>query len=366
MSIKFNTNLNDKEFKERKIILQSFPKYITLGTHYGCNAKCVFCLGGNYPKFSLKIYKEFFEKKLYEVLRNAEHIGFCGYGEVLLMPDILDFLDYINKTLKDNKKVFTTNGIPINKEIIKRFGYGKYDILISLHASNKELHKYLTGTDSFELIVSNIKRLKKLKILQPENNINIIFLLTKMNIDCLPEFVKFSKDIGADRVTVNYITIFDEKHIEMSPYFLKSKTIEIFEKAEEVAKELEFDIILPPKFGNKDDTNDIHCRDPWEFFYVEVQGSVNPCCFAGNHIGYLNRTDFKTIWNSEGYVRLRKGLIENAPYTWCKYCYKYKPSNVNDIRSHITFRPETQRRILNYIKSNPEKFGVLKELEKYD
>ena len=78
---KENSVLNSYEIATGKIKLISTPQYVTIGAHYSCNAKCVFCLGGDFPSFDLKIYKELFEKKLGEVLKRADHIGFCGFGE---------------------------------------------------------------------------------------------------------------------------------------------------------------------------------------------------------------------------------------------------------------------------------------------
>lgn len=346
-----NKLLNDLEFDSKRVTLRSTPQYITIGAHYKCNAYCKFCLGGDYPEFTLKVYKSFFEKNLYDILKKAEHVGFCGYGEVLLMPDILNFLDYINQTLPDTTKVFTTNGTPLTPEIRERLTEGKYSVLISLHAANKELHKAILKINAFDKIINNIKKLIKLKIKNPPMaHINLIFLVTSRNIHNLPDFIRLAADLGVDRVTCNYLTIFAVEHIKLSCYFNKERTNDIFDEALELAKESGITLVLPPKFCSKGTGDDAICRDPWDFFYVETQGSVLPCCFAGDHIGYLNKQDFEEIWNSDGYLRLRNGLIKGVPYEWCKYCYKYNASNIDDIRAHITFRPDTQKEIVEYFK----------------
>ena len=46
--ILLNNSLKKVEIEQKKLELKSTPSYITIGAHYGCNAKCVFCLGGNY------------------------------------------------------------------------------------------------------------------------------------------------------------------------------------------------------------------------------------------------------------------------------------------------------------------------------
>ena len=354
-----NNAINLREIEARQRKLDSTPKYITIGAHYACNANCVFCLGGDFSPFSLARYKEFFEIKLCLVLQKATNVGFCGFGEVLLMPEILDFLDYINEKLPLQCKTFTTNGTPLHKDICDKFGEGNYAILISLHAANRELHQHLTKLKNFDLIIENIKRLVDVKRKRnPKMEINLIFLLTTLNIDNLPDFVKLGHELGVNKVTCSYLTIFLPKHIRMSCFFEKEKTNAIFDRAEEIAGKLGVTLLLPPRFGNRDEK--ISCRDPWEFFYVENQGSVLPCCFAGEHIGYLNKQEFEEIWNGKGYLELREGLITENPHAWCRHCYKYKPSNVNDIGSHINFRPNTRRKIIEYLEKNKGEFGNVK------
>ena len=121
----------------------------------------------------------------------------------------------------------------------------------------------------------------------------------------------------------------------------------MFQEAEELAKNLSIRISLPPKF-----TNDIslikhkRCDEPWKYFYVETEGSVLPCCFAGGHIGYLNQDDFSAIWNGKKYQDLRRSLVEGKLNEWCKRCYKNNPLNINDIRSHVTFRSDLKEKVL--------------------
>lgn len=342
--------MNDKK---RNIILPDTPGYVTIGAHYKCNAECIFCLGGDYPDFSLDYYKSFFEKKLLNVMRAAEHVGFCGFGEVLLMPRLIEFLDYLNtESLPDVTKVFTTNGLPLKAEVREKLTDGKYSLIVSLHSSTAELHDFLLGRESFDLIIDNLKELVALKKKKDSSlHINLVFLMTKYNLENLPHFIRFASEIGAERVTCGHITIFNLDQLKISCFLEQDKTNRIIDEARKTAEKVGMDISLPLHFGEKDDTP-LVCDDPWNFFYTEVQGSVNPCCNAGNHIGYLDKESFEDIWNGQGYIKLRRGFIEGKPYKWCRYCPRYKKSNINDIRSHVTFRPETRKEIIDYLKEH--------------
>jgi MoaA/NifB/PqqE/SkfB family radical SAM enzyme len=165
--------------------------------------------------------------------------------------------------------------------------------------------------------------------------------------------------MGVDEIACNYLTVYEPEQLQYSCYFCKEKTNEYFEKAREMVKNFNVKLILPPLFGSSEDKQNM-CTDPWSFFYVETQGSVNPCCFAGNHIGYINKNEFSNIWNGEEYRRLREGMVSGNIHSWCRHCYRYNRKNVNDIRSHITFRPEAQKKILNYLAENKDKYKITK------
>lgn len=358
--IRTNAALNSYESSHGKTILTSTPQYVTIGTHYRCNADCVFCLGGDYPHFTLAIYKDLFEKKMGHVLRNANHVGFCGFGETLLMPGIEEFLDHLNATLPDNDKAFTTNGIALTDGVCQRLTDGKYSLMISLHASHRALHEQITRTKAFDTIIERLGKLvalKKRKGTSP--SINLVFLLTRLNTHDLPAFVEKAKSWGADCVTCNYINIYEPEQLRLSSFFDQQAANEAIDRACEAAKRLDISFNHPPKFmPHEKKQGGPACSNPWDFFYVETQGSVNPCCFAGNHIGYLTTDDFETIWNGAGYTRLREGLVNGNIHTWCRLCYNFDRNNVNDIRSHITFRPETQKKILEYLRAHRDEFPL--------
>jgi MoaA/NifB/PqqE/SkfB family radical SAM enzyme len=347
-----NLLLNDFEYAMGKITLESTPEGVGIGAHYRCNTRCIFCLGGRPKFFSLQRYKDFFEPRLSSVISKVRYINFCGFGELLLMPDIEIFLDYVNEKIPDVNKVYTTNGTPlVNNEVLTLLTKSKSAVLISLHASNSQLHRLLTRINTFDQIVSHIKQLVSMRKCQGHPTVNLIFLINTLNIENLPDFVEFAVSLGVDEVICNYMTIFNLSHLKLSCFFKQEITNESFKKAEEFAKKLKFKLKLPPRFGiNSQHSKTPLCSDPWKYCYIENEGSVLPCCYAGDHLGYLEGADFETIWNGANYKHLRSCLIKGPDHEWCKYCQKYRSDNVNDIRSHINFRPGFREKILRGYK----------------
>jgi len=347
-----NLLLNDFEYAMGKINLESTPEGVGIGAHYSCNAKCIFCLGGRPKLFSLERYKDFFEPRLGPVISKAGYVNFCGFGELLLMPHIEKFLDYVNEKIPEVNKVYTTNGTPLmNNKVLNLLTKTKSVIQISLHASNSQLHRLLTRTNAFQQIVQSIRQLVSLR--QKENHpaICLIFLANTLNIENLPDFVEFASGLGVDEILCNYMTAYTPAHLKLSCFFKQEITHSCFKEAEGRAKKLKIPIKLPPGFGVNSQTNKrCLCSDPWKYFYVENESSVLPCCYAGKHLGFLGRADFETIWNGSGYKYLRSSLTEGSTHEWCRYCYKNRSENVNDIRSHITFHPVWREKILKGYK----------------
>jgi len=336
-----NSILNEREFKKGKIILDSFPQGIGIGAHFSCNAKCKFCQGGNYPNFNLGIYKNFIESKLKHVLPKAEYVNFCGYGELLLMPEIEKFFDYLNQTIPNKRKIITTNGAVLNERISELLADSKYSLQISLHASYAKLHEDITLTRSFDGIVKNIENLNNKGV-----DVVIKSTLTTLNIEDLPNLVRLAIKLGVYRLDCNYMTIYNNSHVNLSCFFQQDLTNRIFDEACEIASSLEISLNLPPRFSQRKYIENGRCAEPWKYFYVETQGSVPPCCYAREHAGYLNRDEFETIWNGKKYQNLRSNIVSNNRNAYCSFCYNNNANNVNDIRSHISFKPGIQENIL--------------------
>jgi MoaA/NifB/PqqE/SkfB family radical SAM enzyme len=339
--------LNNEEFRSGKVVLRSLPQGLTLGTNYKCNADCIFCLGGEYRSFSLDLYKKYFEPNVSIMLKNASHVSFCGMGELLLTQDIEEFLDYINMTLAKQNKILTTNGLPLNENIMNRLIKSKYSLQVSLHASNSSLHAHLTGMQGgFERIIEGIQNLALKRKDSQSPYIVLVFLVNTLNIEDLPNFVGLAASLGVDCVQCNYLTIFNPAHLKLSCFFKQKITNEMFDLAREKADKFKIPLVLPPRFSNdKDNYFKSMCSEPWRNIYVDTEGAVLPCCYAGEHFGELKDADILSIWNNKKYQELRAGVVSQDGIGMCKYCLNNNPDNVNLLNSHVSFRPDVQKKI---------------------
>ena len=346
-NLKPNSELNNLEFENKKCILGSTPQGITLGTNSECNAKCVFCLEGKYRSFSLDLYRNYFEPRLEYMLNRADYLSFCGMGEVLLIPEIENFLEYLNKKYSSKNKILTTNGLALNnKNIAQRILRNKYSLQISLHASSSALHEHITGIKGgFEEITRNIKELAAKRKDKQSPYITLVFVINTLNIEDLPAFVELAAALGVDCIQCNYLTIFKESHLKLSCFFKQELTNKMFELAEQKAGELNVILNLPPKFSARRYPGS-KCGDPWKHLYIDTEGAVLPCCYSGEHYGEIKKEDISSIWNNNKFKRLRTDLASESPLQMCKYCVNAKQENVNYLSAHVSFRPEVQKIIL--------------------
>ena len=363
-----NSALNHQEFQAGVERAASTPRHVTLGTHNACNAKCIFCLEGSYTRFSLELYKNFFESKMGHFIRNAESVTFTGFGEILWVPEIEKFLDYINETLPNTKKIFTTNGTPLKSPITERLLEGDHTIQISLHAANAALHRKLTELDGqFEPILDNIRTLLAQRAAKREAfgtidwltypYLRLFSVLNTHNIDDTPAFVQLAYDLGVQEIRCFYMTMFAPEHIEMSCFFDQRRADRAIREAKALAVSLQerdpkraFKIELPPLFGEPPAAMPTRCSDPWQYLYVELNGSVQPCCQWGKHIGNLHQGDtVADLWNGDLYRDLRRGMASGDPLPWCRSCVRYSGYNVNSILCHLTNRPKDQEMLLKEI-----------------
>lgn len=179
-------------------------------------------------------------------------------------------------------------------------------------------------------------------------SVSLVFLINTLNAKDLPDFVEFAANLGVDEVICSYMTVFEAAHLKLSCFFKQEIANDNLNKAEELARGLNLAIRLPPKF--KEDSQAVEvfrCSDPWKYCYIENEGSMLACCYAGSNFGYLGERDFTALWNGTDYRQLRRSLVDGLPHEWCQYCYRYRRKNVNDIRSHINSRPGFRDEVLS-------------------
>ena len=159
-----------------------------------CNFRCPWCYAQNTEyetnkTMSLDLANQLIKFAETMDVKNVILIG----GEPTYHPHLIEILDLLKK-----QKMFTsivTNGYRLhNKNFIKEIENFNGEISFSIKAANKEQHKKLTGTDTFDKILEAMANINEAKL-----NVNYNTVISREIIDNLEEFAYMIKKYAPGR-----------------------------------------------------------------------------------------------------------------------------------------------------------------------
>jgi MoaA/NifB/PqqE/SkfB family radical SAM enzyme len=205
-----------------------------------------------------------------------------------------------------------------------------------LYASNAKLYKTLTGKDNFSNILTQIKYLAELRRDKFNPAIHLTLIITTLNIEDLPDFVKLALSLGIDKIICQYSCIYKPTQKYLSCFFKQKITNEMLDRAEELAKKLNIEIELPPRFDREIHSNSESnlCNKAWSQIIIDTQGNILTCDTGRDCNEGLQERDFMDVWNGHYYQNLRESLTKGNCNCF-KYCFRANPICVNDFRAHV-------------------------------
>jgi len=154
-----------------------------------CNSRCNWCNSWKRPK-----QKEMTLEEIDSAFKKLKNFGirmvYLSGGEPLVKKDISDIIDIITK--QGMEIIFTTNGLLLNeKNTDKLVKYKNLHINVSLDTLDKDIYKKIRGVDALELVLKNLKLLKKK---YPKYPLRATMTVSKMNAKELIRVFKFCKE----------------------------------------------------------------------------------------------------------------------------------------------------------------------------
>lgn len=295
------------QFQERYVRnsrVCGLPFHLVLESGNICNLRCPLCptpfREKRIPKGILSYENA---KRIINQFSGLVHLNLSLWGEPLLNKDIFEIIRFA-KT-KDVDILLQSNLNILNESLAKELIETRLDTLqISLDgASQKTYEKYRVNGD-FVKVIEHIKLLKRIQ--KSENNYNTK-IVWKMVVNKFNEFEvdKAQKMAEALGVEFKIVEIYTPKHLakEWKPC-----------KAVEKSSIVHTDIVEK-------------CYSLWQVATINFNGDVLPCCSEFSPvdvIGNVFKEDFKTIWNNQKYIELRK---KNRIAINCKACHKDRKTN---------------------------------------
>jgi radical SAM protein with 4Fe4S-binding SPASM domain len=296
----------------RKPIHFGTPAAISIEPTTACNLKCPECPSGlrqfSRPTGNLK--PEINSKILNDLGANLQYINYYFQGEPFINPD---FLSFVKEAV--NKKIYvltSTNAHFVsNKTANDIIDSGLSELIISIDGTTQETYSNYRIEGKLEKVIDGIKNIVAAKK-ERKSNLPIVslqFLVTKQNEHQIDEIEKLTKDLGADKLLLKTIQVYDyENGNDLLPENLKYSRYK---------KKANGKFALKNKMSN-------NCWRMWSTCVFTWDGKVVPCCFdkdANHQMGELSLSSFKQIWKSALYSDFRKKILKNrAGIEICSNC----------------------------------------------
>lgn len=198
----FNSLLNEIEYKTGQVVLTSYPPELHLSTTGACNIECQFC--SYQHKYARK---ESVTQEQITSLKSLDKVQRLrlqsGNGEPTMNRNLPEILEYLVQCYPHLEISFYTNGTLLGKPKLLDAIVGKVQwINVSINVNEPGLWKKVCGADLFEVVCSNLKKLRQLKVIK-ETFFPIIkgsIVLTRESVRFLPEMPALCRELGIDRL----------------------------------------------------------------------------------------------------------------------------------------------------------------------
>lgn len=82
----------------------------------------------------------------------------------------------------------------------------------------------------------------------------------------------------------------------------------------------------------------VFCMAPWVHTHIWPNGDVYPCCMSDTNLpitNYKTDGDLKTVWNSDGYKKLRENMLTGKESVECNRCYEQEQHGKYNLRMQL-------------------------------
>lgn len=319
------------------------PIHMTIGLTNYCNHKCSWCYinwhqagklsdrsgyEGEKPKKAINA-----SWRIIEAVGEARQLGLkavtiVGDGEPTMHNRFVDMLDALGNMGLDIG-IFTnmsTHKPEVLEALVKRCFF----LRCSIDAARPEIHAAMHGTDDFDLIIANLRKVIAMRGSSPV--IGVQYVVNHHNYADLPYAAQFYRDLGVDYLTIKpaYKNELNPAHEENEldtelalKYMREAKTFEtdrykVYAKTSQFIETLEFE------------TNDGRyykkCLATPLSPYLDEDGSVEMCGNLkgrGFTMGNVNQSSFQDIWSSQQ----RKDCVSKIDLCKCPAGCKLDPLN---------------------------------------
>jgi radical SAM protein with 4Fe4S-binding SPASM domain len=280
-----------------------------------CNLRCQHCYQEDFSKkedlnwAGLKKISDTIVATLQEWDKKA-CINLTG-GEPLLKPELFLLLDELNQKSVVEELGIITNGLLIDREVVRRFSaFSKLKkIKISLDGADAKTNDEIRQKGAFDKVIQNITLMGK----ECAFEIILMFTVMKRNFRDLPSFFKLSRALGVNGFIIERFIPWGRGRERMNEVLSREDWRELIKMLSDLFSIEEENLLLSYQafqvslHGEEPELLGAPCVIGRDGLCIMPDGSVLPCRRFPIGIGNLLRTPLRKIWEeSEILSELRK------------------------------------------------------------
>ena len=292
--------------------MPGFPVSIAIEPTTACNLRCPQCVSGlrSFTRPTGMMNMTLFNRIIIPLKKYLANLTLYFQGEPFLNPD---FFDMISTAHKNGIYTMTsTNGHYLTGENAKRvINSGLDRIIISVDSFDQTSYSRYRIGGNIETVTQGIENLVRMRDEMRSSTPFIIlqFIAFRDNENRLAEYKKAGYSLGADRVSIKTMQIYDYQ--SGSELMTRNGKLSRYRQSKDGGYEIR------NSFFN-------HCWKMWHSCVVTWDGMVIPCCFdkdAGHPMGSIHGMDLKGIWADRKYRDFRKTILSSrASVDMCTNC----------------------------------------------
>lgn len=333
-----NKTENIREFLDSEIVLKSYPQYLLLELTRACNLSCVMCEHDeslyNGQHMSDEILDKIFSSVFFD---KATVIEIRGYGESLILPNIINIIERIGQAGKVIK-------------VVSNLSFLRLDVLDVLAKYNAIVHISIDSPDPIilqklrkkcnpKLIFSNVLYLSEKYIELHDNNGNLSIQCTiqKPALDTLYQFASLLETLKVKNIRI-YPVSSDSEELNVDKHVFELD--QSLQKLQLECEKNKIALIPVKKIGSMPLNPYLknNCINPWTFLTVNCNGLVGFCdCLTYGQssdkftLGDIREQTLDEIWNSEKWRKLRSNFLIHEACIGC-WPVKYTDSEINFLK----------------------------------
>ncbi len=198
-----------KVLEPREEIVNDYPSIVNVANDNVCNLHCPSCRKKAYVKNDEDVQREI-DACLDELFKSnwlnmAETLYVGGGGEIFLSNNYKRVL-YGSDSKRKNVTIMTNGTLFTQKEWEQLEGkYEHINFMVSVDAATKDTYEKVRCGGNWKKLMDNMDFMSNLRKENKIDKVTVIMIVQKANYKEIPDFIKWAKDMGFDRVSLSHI-----------------------------------------------------------------------------------------------------------------------------------------------------------------